>query len=198
MSVAVPSVTSKVGTIEATQLHDVPAGPHEHLRGLADHSCTFHLLAFASTMISSAASVVSLLCKGWSTDQPSLSMKKRRAGNPAMMITTSTARSSSRAASRHGSEGWPRSCMHHQGRRRADAPDVPLAAPEQSSGRVSLLGPVRVPAGSGEQSPRPTYCCGFGMRHVPPAGVDYAMSLPRSSAAPVGAGDLGVSMDTHT
>jgi hypothetical protein len=75
MSVAVPSVTSKVGTIEATQLHDLSAGPNEHLRGLVDYSCTFHFLALARTMISFAASAVSFLCKGWSTDQPFLSMK---------------------------------------------------------------------------------------------------------------------------
>jgi len=37
MSIAVPSVTSKVGTIEATQLHDVFASPDGHSRGLADH-----------------------------------------------------------------------------------------------------------------------------------------------------------------
>jgi hypothetical protein len=37
MSIAVPSVTSKVGTIEATQLDDVIACPDGHARGLADH-----------------------------------------------------------------------------------------------------------------------------------------------------------------
>src|SRR5262245_7278929 len=36
-----------------------------------------------------------------------------------------------------GVEGWPRSCVHHQGRLRAGAPDVPLAAAEHLMERAS-------------------------------------------------------------
>src|SRR5262245_39131820 len=61
---------------------------------------------------------------------PALAQQLQTTLPSAMMITTKHGTVIVPSGFKAGVEGWPRSCVHHQGRLRAGAPDVPLAAAE--------------------------------------------------------------------